>query len=112
MATMPEFQPHVTTSKNPAPTKDLSSNSKKIQSYQPSKLISFHELITKEQDYWPYQLGGVKKNLNGTRTTTNNYVSLDKSKNNTSPKSTLIFAKTVLSHAKINAVKSVKTKGT
>ncbi|KAG9304648.1 hypothetical protein G9A89_020212 [Geosiphon pyriformis] len=46
------------------------------------------------------------------RTTTNNYVPLDKSKNNTSLKSTLTSAKTVLFHAKINAVKSVKTKGT
>ncbi|KAG9289783.1 hypothetical protein G9A89_015363 [Geosiphon pyriformis] len=46
------------------------------------------------------------------RTTTNNYAPLDKSKNNTSPKSTLTSAKTVSSHAKISAVKSVKTKGT
>ncbi|KAG9300045.1 hypothetical protein G9A89_018322 [Geosiphon pyriformis] len=46
------------------------------------------------------------------RTTTNNYAPLDKSKNNTSPKSTLTSAKTVLSRAKVSAVKSVKTKGT
>ncbi|KAG9307751.1 hypothetical protein G9A89_023316 [Geosiphon pyriformis] len=55
---MPEFQPHVATSKNPAPIKDPSSNSRKIQPYQPSKLISSCGLITKEQDYQPYQLGG------------------------------------------------------
>ncbi|KAG9284625.1 hypothetical protein G9A89_004667 [Geosiphon pyriformis] len=30
MATMPEFQPHMATSKNPTPTKDLLSNLKKI----------------------------------------------------------------------------------
>ncbi|KAG9296682.1 hypothetical protein G9A89_009941 [Geosiphon pyriformis] len=46
------------------------------------------------------------------RTTTNNYAPLDKSKNNTSPKSTLTSAKTVSSRAKVSAVKSVKTKGT
>ncbi|KAG9285987.1 hypothetical protein G9A89_022663 [Geosiphon pyriformis] len=37
---------------------------------------------------------------------------LDKSKNNTLPKSTLTSAKTVSSCAKVSAVKSVKTKGT
>ncbi|KAG9303792.1 hypothetical protein G9A89_018689 [Geosiphon pyriformis] len=67
MTTIPEFQPHVTTSKNPAPTKNSPLNLRKIQPYQPSKLISSHGLMTKEQDYWPYQLGGVKKDLNGTR---------------------------------------------
>ncbi|KAG9302825.1 hypothetical protein G9A89_009602 [Geosiphon pyriformis] len=46
------------------------------------------------------------------RTTTNNYAPLNKSKNNTSLKSTLISVKTVSSRAKISAVKSVKTKGT
>ncbi|KAG9302433.1 hypothetical protein G9A89_011483 [Geosiphon pyriformis] len=51
-------------------------------------------------------------NQTNSRTTTNNYAPLDKSKNNTLPKSTLTSAKTVLSHAKISAVKSVKTKGT
>ncbi|KAG9292196.1 hypothetical protein G9A89_023916 [Geosiphon pyriformis] len=45
-------------------------------------------------------------------TTTNNYAPLDKSKNNTSPKSTLTSAKTVSSRAKVSAVKSVKMKGT
>ncbi|KAG9304183.1 hypothetical protein G9A89_019745 [Geosiphon pyriformis] len=51
------------------------------------------------------------QSLSVTGTTTNNYAPLDKSKNNTSPKSTLTSAKTVLSHAKISVVKSVKTKG-
>ncbi|KAG9284304.1 hypothetical protein G9A89_002114 [Geosiphon pyriformis] len=46
------------------------------------------------------------------RTTTNNYALLNKSKNNTSPKLTLTSVKTVLSHAKISAVKSVKIKET
>ncbi|KAG9286493.1 hypothetical protein G9A89_014659 [Geosiphon pyriformis] len=47
-----------------------------------------------------------------TGTTTNNYAPLDKSKNNTSPKSTLTSAKTVSFRAKISAVKSVKMKKT
>ncbi|KAG9294258.1 hypothetical protein G9A89_021617 [Geosiphon pyriformis] len=32
-----------------------------------SKLISSHGLMTKEQDYQPYQLGGVKEDPNRTR---------------------------------------------
>ncbi|KAG9302398.1 hypothetical protein G9A89_011448 [Geosiphon pyriformis] len=67
MATMPEFQPHVATSKNSAPTKDPPLNLRKIQPYQPSKLISSHGLMTKEQDYWPYQHEGAKKDPNRTR---------------------------------------------
>ncbi|KAG9290822.1 hypothetical protein G9A89_010971 [Geosiphon pyriformis] len=102
MATRPEFQPPVATSKKPVPTKDLSLNLRKIQHYQPSKPISSLGLMTKEQDYQPYQCGPAKKDPNETRTTTNNYAPLNKSKNNTSPKSILISAKTVLSRAKIN----------
>ncbi|KAG9290040.1 hypothetical protein G9A89_010346 [Geosiphon pyriformis] len=112
MATKPEFQPPVATSKNPAPTKDLPSNLRKIQHYQPSKPISSLGLITKKQDYQPYQRRPVKKDPNGTRTTTNNYAPLDKSKNNTSPKLTLTSVKTVLFRAKISAVKSVEMKRT
>ncbi|KAG9299120.1 hypothetical protein G9A89_020433 [Geosiphon pyriformis] len=67
MATRPEFQPSVATFKNPAPTKDLSLNLKKIQHYQPLKPISSFGLITKEQNYQLYQYRPVKKNPNGTR---------------------------------------------
>ncbi|KAG9303769.1 hypothetical protein G9A89_018666 [Geosiphon pyriformis] len=67
MATIPEFQSHVATFKNPAPTKDPLSNSRKIQPYQPSKLISSCGLMTNEQNYQSYQLGEVKKDLNRTR---------------------------------------------
>ncbi|KAG9297286.1 hypothetical protein G9A89_009968, partial [Geosiphon pyriformis] len=63
---MPEFQPHVAIFKNPAPTKDPPSNSKKIHPYQPLKLISFRGLMTKKQDYQPYQLRRVKKDPNKT----------------------------------------------
>ncbi|KAG9306530.1 hypothetical protein G9A89_004727 [Geosiphon pyriformis] len=54
---VPKFQPPVATSKNPVPTKDLLSNLRKIQHYQPSKPISSLGLMTKEQDYQPYQHG-------------------------------------------------------
>ncbi|KAG9303412.1 hypothetical protein G9A89_013738 [Geosiphon pyriformis] len=67
MAIMPEFQPHVATSKNPVLNKDPPSNLRKIQPYQPSKLISSCGLMTKKQDYWPYQLGEAKKDPNRTR---------------------------------------------
>ncbi|KAG9306538.1 hypothetical protein G9A89_004735 [Geosiphon pyriformis] len=67
MATKPKFQPPVATFKNPAPTKDLPSNLRKIQHYQPSKPISSLGLMTKEQDYQPYQYGPAKKDPNGTR---------------------------------------------
>ncbi|KAG9304374.1 hypothetical protein G9A89_019936 [Geosiphon pyriformis] len=50
-----------------APTKDLPSNLRKIQHYQPSKPISSLGLMTKEQDYQPYQRRPVKKDPNGTR---------------------------------------------
>ncbi|KAG9286459.1 hypothetical protein G9A89_014625 [Geosiphon pyriformis] len=50
-----------------SPTKDLPSNLRKIQHYQPSKLISSLGLMTKEQDYQPYQHRPVKKDPNGIR---------------------------------------------
>ncbi|KAG9295758.1 hypothetical protein G9A89_008986 [Geosiphon pyriformis] len=62
-----EFQPLVATSKNPASTKNLPLNLRKIQHYQPSKLISSLGLITKKQDYQPYQRGPVKEDPNGTK---------------------------------------------
>ncbi|KAG9300804.1 hypothetical protein G9A89_003153 [Geosiphon pyriformis] len=64
---MSEFQPPVATSKNPAPTKDLFLNLRKIQYYQSLKPINSFGLITKEQDYQPYQYGPAKKDLNRTR---------------------------------------------
>ncbi|KAG9294009.1 hypothetical protein G9A89_019347 [Geosiphon pyriformis] len=67
MATRPEFQPPVATFKNPAPTKNLPLNLRKIQHYQPLKSISSLGLMTKEQDYQPYQYGPVKKDLNETK---------------------------------------------
>ncbi|KAG9298288.1 hypothetical protein G9A89_002776 [Geosiphon pyriformis] len=62
-----KFQPPVATFKNPAPTKDLLSNLKKIQHYQSSKPISSLGLMTKEQDYQLYQRGPAKKDPNGTK---------------------------------------------
>ncbi|KAG9297618.1 hypothetical protein G9A89_011133 [Geosiphon pyriformis] len=51
----------------PSTNQRSTSNLRKIQHYQPSKPISSLGLMTKEQNYQPYQRGPAKKDLNGTR---------------------------------------------